>query len=490
MPSVTVPGTAWSGTFNNANNFALAQQIANSLVEANRLGNLVVTQYNGGTEPPPPTPGKLNELVLGSAVSGQMTVPGGSDGTGYVVVVDTDQPMTITGSANMSILGGTGQVTVIDPGAVALADTNSSTPGANSTVNLMPTDIGAVVAGNDGNDQMAAFGANQSIAGGTGSNNMFALGSGDTISAIGSHDTISGGSSAATYMNSGTNALMFAAVGGGAIFDTGEQSTIVGSSGTLAVTTGGGRGVLFGGSGDMSVTDSGTATTIVGGSGAATVTATGSGELLGQQTGNMMFVGGDSASTVFGSAGSSATVDGGSGGVWYTDLGGSSTVFGGSGISTLFGGAGGSMVYGGSVGGAQYMALSGSETINAAGSSSGNLLVAGADPNGHDRLIGGSGNDTLVAGAASSTMTGGAGNNDFVFFRDHTAAAGNINIVTDFNSNDVVLLQGYGSGQAATALASAVTSSGSTTLTLSDNTKITFVGLSGTGELINHIASA
>jgi len=105
-------------------------------------------------------------------------------------------------------------------------------------------------------------------------------------------------------------------------------------------------------------------------------------------------------------------------------------------------------------------------------------------------MIGGSGNDTLVAGAASSTMTGGAGNNDFVFFRDHTAAAGNINIVTDFNSNDVVLLQGYGSGQAATALASAVTSSGSTTLTLSDNTKITFVGLSGTGELINHIASA
>ena len=139
------------------------------------------------------------------------------------MVVDTDQPMTITGSSNMSILGGTGQITVIDPGAVALADTNTVTSGANSTVNLMSTDDGAVVAGNNGNDILAAFGANQSIGGGTGSNNMFALGSGDTISAIGSHDTLSGGSSAATFMNSGSNALMFAAVGGGAIFDTGEQ---------------------------------------------------------------------------------------------------------------------------------------------------------------------------------------------------------------------------------------------------------------------------
>jgi hypothetical protein len=128
MPSVTVPGTSWSGTFNNANNLALAKQIAASLADASRLGTLNITSYDGSSEPPAPIPGMLNELVLDSApVGGQMTVPGGSDGTGYVVVVDTDQPMTITGSSNMSILGGTGQITISDPGMVALADTNSST---------------------------------------------------------------------------------------------------------------------------------------------------------------------------------------------------------------------------------------------------------------------------------------------------------------------------------------------------------------------------
>jgi len=193
---------------------------------------------------------------------------------------------------------------------------------------------------------------------------------------------------------------------------------------------------------------------------------------------------------VFGSPGASSTITAGSGGVWYTNLGDTTTIFGGSGIATLFGGPGGVVNYDGSIAGAQYEALTGNETLNAAGSSTNNLIVGGSDSHGNDRLIGGSGADTMIAGSASATMTGGAGNNDFVFFSNFTAASGNTDIITDFTNNDVVLLQGYGANQASTALASAVTSGGSLTLTLSDSTKITFLGLDSIAPLVNHIASS
>jgi Ca2+-binding RTX toxin-like protein len=193
---------------------------------------------------------------------------------------------------------------------------------------------------------------------------------------------------------------------------------------------------------------------------------------------------------VFGSPGASSTITAGSGGVWYTNLGDNTTIFGGSGTVTLFGGPGGVVNYSGSIAGAQYEALAGNETLNAAGSSTSNLIVGGSDPTGHDMLIGGSGADTMIAGSGSDTMTGGAGNNDFVFFKNFTAASGNTDIITDFTNNDVVLLSGYGANQAGISLATAVTSGGSVTLTLSDNTKITFLGLDSTGPLVNHIASA
>jgi Ca2+-binding RTX toxin-like protein len=100
-------------------------------------------------------------------------------------------------------------------------------------------------------------------------------------------------------------------------------------------------------------------------------------------------------------------------------------------------------------------------------------------------LIGGTGNDTLNAGVGATTMTGGGGVNLFQFGH----VGGGSVTVTDFNGNDTVLLSGYDTGAANTALANAVSSNGSTTITLSDNTKITFLNVSGATSLTGHVIS-
>lgn len=61
-------------------------------------------------------------------------------------------------------------------------------------------------------------------------------------------------------------------------------------------------------------------------------------------------------------------------------------------------------------------------------------------------------------------------------------------VITDFNANDVLYLAGYGSGEAANVLATGVSSGGSTTITLSDNTQITFLDISSVNALA-HVVS-
>jgi hypothetical protein len=69
-------------------------------------------------------------------------------------------------------------------------------------------------------------------------------------------------------------------------------------------------------------------------------------------------------------------------------------------------------------------------------------------------------------------MTGGGGIDVFSFV---SGQAGGQDVITDFSSQDFVNLVGYGSGEVANALNSAVVSGGSTTVQLSDATKITFL---------------
>ena len=80
----------------------------------------------------------------------------------------------------------------------------------------------------------------------------------------------------------------------------------------------------------------------------------------------------------------------------------------------------------------------------------------------------------LWAGTGSDTMTGGAGSD---FFQFVNGAAGGNDFITDFSSSDVVNLIGYGANAAANAINAATVSGGSSTIQLSDSTKITFVNV-------------
>src|SRR4051812_48204079 len=166
--SVTVPGAHSStitATFDNSSNFGLAQQIADALAAAGKDGSLSVTSVHGKSPIPNPISGELNELILGDVPGGQVTIPSASPG--YVVVLQNEHPLTITGGPNTTIFGGAGGgVTVNDPAAIVLAEEAGN---ASATV----SGNGDVLAGNNLNDTLTAAGANESVAGGTGNNLIF-----------------------------------------------------------------------------------------------------------------------------------------------------------------------------------------------------------------------------------------------------------------------------------------------------------------------------
>jgi Ca2+-binding RTX toxin-like protein len=134
-----------------------------------------------------------------------------------------------------------------------------------------------------------------------------------------------------------------------------------------------------------------------------------------------------------------------------------------------------------------YAAGSGNETLNASGTSGGDELAGGTDASGADLIVGGSGNDTMFAGAGADYFAGGGGANTFSFVASLTH--GGADVIADFTANDQVFLVGYGAGEAAAVLGAAVSSGSSTTITLSDNTRITFLGVGNVGALQGHVSS-
>jgi Ca2+-binding RTX toxin-like protein len=108
--------------------------------------------------------------------------------------------------------------------------------------------------------------------------------------------------------------------------------------------------------------------------------------------------------------------------------------------------------------------------LNAAGSTGNNYFIASSVVGGNDSIAAGSGADTVIAGAGSDTFTAGPGADTFAFFSKFTA--GSQDFITGLTASDVVDLSGFGS-----AATSTTTANGSTTITLSDNTQITFVNV-------------
>jgi Ca2+-binding RTX toxin-like protein len=91
-------------------------------------------------------------------------------------------------------------------------------------------------------------------------------------------------------------------------------------------------------------------------------------------------------------------------------------------------------------------------------------------------LGGGSGQETFFAGSGNATVIGGTGADLYAFVNGE---AGGSETIFGFDSSkgDQVTLQGYGPDEVRNDLKNATTSGGNTVITLSDNTSITFIGV-------------
>jgi len=137
------------------------------------------------------------------------------------------------------------------------------------------------------------------------------------------------------------------------------------------------------------------------------------------------------------------------------------------------------MLFAAGSGGTMIAAGTGNETLQGSASSGQDVFFGGS---GSDLIGLGSGNDVVFAGSGSSTVIAGQAQDIFAFTSGHS---GGTETVIGFKiGTDELSLQGYADGEMGRDLASAAISkdatSGlvSTTLTLSDNTKITLMGVS------------
>lgn len=425
MPSVTVLGAGHETltlTYDSAFNAGIAAALAAAITKGVETGSIV--PVDGGTGaiqiPPPLTSGKTGEFVQ-SHDGLSVMLPGYKD----VVVTARNATVFGSGDAHEAILSSEGELTfiatggsgtIVAGGAAGDSPPDATTKGSHSK---RADDAGR----HTGGDMIVVPGSDSGAWG------IYTGGGNDTILAVG--------------------------------------------SGNDTIAAGGGRNHIELGSGQDSIQSSGR-DTIVTGSGHDTIDATGDArDLVRGGTGHIVFLGGAGSVTLFGGAGSD-TFEGGSGrAVVYGGQGGNNILLGGTGRATLFGGGSGDHLYAQGSKAQALVAGVGNETLSAAMATGGDSLVAGS---GRDLLIGGSGNDTFFGGTGISTMLGGSGQEVFAFVK---SLNGGTDLVMNFTSLDKIDLQGYGPHAVKDALDSQTYAGGSVTITLSDNTRVTFAGVSG-----------
>nr|WP_230975587.1 calcium-binding protein [Acetobacter garciniae] len=301
----------------------------------------------------------------------------------------------------------------------------------------------------DGNDTVMSGDGSNTIAAGLGSN-VIDLGLGVNFVHSAGQDTItaSGGVQTVTLSGAGSTVLL------------GENSLVIDSGGTQKITVGGASTVVGGVSDTITMT--GTDGTVEGGQG-STISAT---------YGNLQTTNTDAASiTVL----QDLTFIGGTGQTHVTA--GHATIFGSNGLDMSLDMTDATT----SATDNLFAANAGNMTLDGASSAFGiHAFGDNAGTTGAQVFIGGTGADTLVAGVGEATLTGGAGDANIFGFRDHVA--GGDYTITDFSAaaGNSVLLVDYDYTHAsfqADVLDKAVHSGANTTITLSDNSKITFVNV-------------
>ena len=311
---------------------------------------------------------------------------------------------------------------------------------------------------------------NQTIIGGGGTTSVSLQSTGsvfrgdagsDSVTVTGSNNTVIGAGGHAT-VDAVAGSVLILGGSGPLVLDGGAGAATV-RSGTGPITVAGGAGaspLIFHNSGPLFFSGGSGPATVVGGSGAETIFANGGGGHFWGGSGEMLFVGGSGASTAVGGSGASTLFGGSSG----RDL-----LVAGTGPSTLVGVGSGNQLVG--IGTNPDVLISGGGNETLVGSADGGSDVMYAN-NGDDALFGGSGNDILVAASGNTQMIAGSGADLFVFSNGN---AGGSAVIWNFaKQQDHVGLYGYGPHVVRSILKSAVVASGSTAVTLRDNTRITF----------------
>ncbi len=408
----------------------------------------------------PTVGGAINEAVIVSPVTG---------GT-YAVPAGTVA----------AYLGGTADATLYDPGA-----------------------LDTLLVGNSGNDQLLAGTGSDTIVTGAGQNRVL-LNSGNAVVQSNGTDQIQGGSGAATIMSGANNLLIFLGSGASSVnTGVGGHATVVGGSGDDTIVSHGGSMLWLGsfrdtvtvGSGDVVAARNGSATvnapsgnamvfggsgtlTFFGGSGTSTISTgtglanvtAGAGGVLVAANGAASINATSGAATVIGLGAAGISVTGGNG-VYIGALSGHNHITTGPGAALLVGRGDGDVL---TAGGADtVVAGAGAETIDASAATGATYIAAGV---GDALIMAGDVPTHVLAGSGAATIIAGHGDGAFAFTHGNHASA----VITGFNpALDVIGLMGFPAGEAATALAGAVTSGGSESLVLSDGTHIMLAGYTG-----------
>jgi hypothetical protein len=505
----TVRTNVFSGNANNGIEIAgdaSGVTVDPNIAGLNTAGNAVLPNLNnglqiGGTAHDNTIGGNTNSVIPQNTFSGNdgygVAVVGqaynnqifnsfiGSSATGINALGNLLGGVLVGGSANNILIGGTNT----DPSAPTSNLISGNT--GNGVTLLSGTDdirvignaigadrFGASLLPNSGDAIVVEDGVSATLTGSAGA--VVLAGSGSLVytGAVGTQ-TVTGAGTSTISLPAGSASFV--------VLGTGNDTILSSGSGTLA---GGGGGNIFNllnadaSTSNWVVSNTTNTDTILAAEGNTTVAAYGAGISIqggsgalvvgGSPTGNVTVNAASGSATVWG-GGLQNVVDGGSGALLFVGLSGSTaTVNGGSGAVTIFGASGDNLFYSNpsSVGGAVMAAYGGNEMLNASASNAAVTLASGM---GNATLIGGFANDLLIGGSGNSLITMGAGADSVDFYQGN---AGGTNILADFGSSDLLILTNYGASAAASALAGATVEKAGMTITLPDQTKITFLGVS------------
>jgi hypothetical protein len=359
-----------------------------------------------------------------------------------------------------------------------------------------------------------------------GASTIYGSGAGDTV-------LFAGVNQSGTYVdNGGSDLVIFAS--GDNIYDgvnatDGSTDTIVAGSGYDTIDTGTNNAIVDSGSGDANIVlnDTGTSGTyndlVYLDDGMSTVYADGTYDGVVANAAGQTLIGGTVAgalnvfvlnnSEIATSGASNDLVVAGAASTAVLDDTSSNTIFGGSGTlyaavgtdvtsASIVGGTGGNYIFGADGSTLSFYASSGDTAGNVlignagtenlyGGTSDGNLIFFGGQaPDStsagtyNETLTGGNGNDSFVSGSGTEFLTGGTGNNVFDISAQDSGVGGANITITDFGASAGNVYEF--SGFTGDPVVSEVDGSAGVTLTLSDNTTVTFLGETAAG-LTGHL---